>query len=644
MFDSYKWGRMLLVAVTGGALRADESALENLFRAPPADATRPNVSLTLEPGRSDTEWVFRQLERVRDLGAGGVLLTVPTADETVWETLARTADRARMLGLEVGVRDFCLCAAEASAIPRAQKLVWSSALVTNQTALATNALSLAGPPLGSYQALACLAVPEGRADIQPHQIVDLAQGQVSTGGLWRIYRFGHEDTVPPVLDGFDGTALFRHVNQWLFACQGRLKQTYGSTLLWYQLPGPASSDVVWPRDLPALSLKRSGLGLIRQLPALAGAAVGGEATAAYVRRQVAQTVCEAWRERFGKNVNELVHEAGLEAGIRIDEVPVAPEEVAAYFRRPTLPQARNAVQREANVRAAGGARVMGRRYVIGSLDVASVLPSPDAALMSFPWKPEINRLLAEGATRILLESGGRVPGEDVAFRQLREGCRYAQRCQILLQQGEAVADTLVWSTKLPALLRSYGCDFANGVMLETAAVSDQRIRFDSERTYGTLAVTSEVLRDKPAERLVCQMAARGIRVWLVTSGEADEEAVFARVLEKAGALAGVVRDEGAAGLPTPDFQWRSDVAGLELRFVHRRSVGHEVYFVVNDSAASGPVNCVFRDTGSGVPTRWNPADGEAGLVVQDAARAADGRVTTSLFLAPHDACFVVFDR
>ena len=644
VFDFHRahgWALPVLACLT---LQAGESGLEEQFAEPPLNATRPSVSLTVDAEGTGREWLSRQLERVRDIGAGGVLLTVPVATEAVWETLAQTAVRAKHLGLDMGMRDFYLSAEEMAAAPQARRLVWASGLVSNQADFATNAWPQVFRPGGAYQEVAYLAVPGSEGEVQPHQIADLSQGSTPTGGVWRVYRFGLADVEPQQVDGYERTAFFRHVNQWLFASQSRLKQTYGSTVLWYQVSGPAGCELTWPRDLPDEFLKRSGLGLVRHLPALAGVAVGGGATAAYVRQQVAQTVREVWRDRFGKNVNELVHEAGLEAGIRIDQVPVDPEETALYFRRPTLVPARSEAQRDANVRAAGGARTMGRRYVIGQLDLRSVPPTPAAALLPFPWKHEVDRLLSDGATRLLLESGGGVPSEDGAFRQLRECCRYAHRCQTMLQQGAPVADLLVWALKPPPLLEAYSCDFANGPMLESAAVKNGVIQFDSERSYGILAVTAEVLRDKRAERAVRQIAARGVSVWLVAAGAADEEAVFARMLDGAGPKIRAVRAGGAEGLLAADFQWRTDAAEMKVRFLHRRSSEHEVYFVVNDGPAAGPVTCTFRDTGKGVPSRWDPVSGETGLVEQEPRREADGRVTGSLFMVPHDACFIVFDR
>jgi len=346
---------------------------------------------------------------------------------------------------------------------------------------------------------------------------------------------------------------------------------------------------------------------------------------------VAQSIQAAWRERMARNVNDLVHEAGLEAGIGIGAVPVGPEEVSVYFRRPTLSPARDEAHFAANIRAAGAARAMGRRFVIGRVPLGSVAATPAVALLPFPWKHEADRLLSAGATRLLVDLAGGIPGEDTAFRVLQTGWTYARRCQLLLQHGEAVADFLVWADRVLPLLEGYACDYANQPMLEGTVVKDGQIRFDSERAYAALAVSAGVLGDKSAEQAVSRLAARGVHVWLVAAGGEGEEAVFSRVLERAGAGCRVLR-AGEKGVPVPDFQWRSETAGLRLRFLHRRTSGREIYFVVNDSAEAGAVTCAFRDAGAGVPTRWDPVSGEAGLAVEDVKRGVDGCVTVPLFM------------
>ena len=633
---------LFAAVLCGGVMGGEEASLEARFRDPPLDASRPSLAVAFDPSGTGEEAFSRQLERARDLGAGGVLLNVPRADEALWAALGRAAEKCRRLGLELGLCDFAL--EEEKGGGRAQKLIWSASALTDKASPSTNAVPEAFCfSVASVELARLAAPPETNGVVHPQSIVDLTRGAAPTGGTWRVYRFGLADVDPPSADGFEGKAFFRHVNRVLTSCQNRFPNVYGNTLLWYQFAGVDRMELVWPRDLPELFLKRSGLTLMRYLPTLAGVPVGGEPTAAYVRKQVAQSIQDAWRERMARNVNELVHEAGLEAGIGIGDVPVGPEEVPLYFRRPTLTPARDEARFAANIRAAGAARALGRRFVIGRVPLGSVGATPAVALLPFPWKHEADRLLSAGATRLLVELDGGIPGEDAAFRVLQAGWTYARRCQLLLQHGEPVADFLVWTERVLPLLEGYACDYASQPVLDGAVVKNGQIRFDSERAYAALAVSGGVLGDKSAEQAVIRLAARGVHVWLVAAGGEGEEAVLARVLERAGAGCRVLR-AGEKGVPVPDFQWRSETAGLRLRFLHRRTPGREIYFVVNDSAEAGAVTCVFRDAGAGVPARWDPVSGEAGLAVEEVKREMDGRVSVPLFMAPHDSCFIVFDR
>ena len=614
-----------------------DTDLERLFNDPPADATRPCMSLPLTDLSMERDGVSRQLSQARALGVGGVLLRVPPADETIWLHLMLVADTCRRLGMELGVCDFAL-STEAPVTSHVQRLVWSAERCA-ETGAGTNVCSPVLKMDGSYRELARLGVPDV-GEILPHQIVDLKTGSLTTNSLWRIYRFGCSDVEPPLPDCFNGDGVFRHVNNLLFACQNRMPRTYGTTLLWCQMTGPGRDDVIWPGDLPEMFLKQSGLNLMKHLPALAGVPVGGEKTAAYVRQQVAQAVCGAWRQRFAQNVDELVHEAGLEAGIDVDGVLVAPEETALYFRRPTLSVARTVMQHAGNVHAAGGARALGRRFVVGKLNCSNVVPTSAQALLPFPYKHEIDRLLSDGATRILLEETGGLPDEGERFSQLRALCRYTHRSQMLLQRGEGVADFLVWSLSLPHALEDYSCDFASQKMLETATFRQGKILFESERTYTRLAVTADALNDRTAKRLVRQIAENGVEVWFVASGIPDEAAVFSKhTSDGKGKVLGALD----VGGPLPDLRWETDAAGVQIRFVHRRSSDCEVYYIANVSAIGGPVTCTFRDTGAGEAERWDPVSGETGLDL-DATRLADGRLRIPLFMVPHDACFVVFRR
>ncbi len=626
-------------ALTGCVGASAEEALEARFRDPPADDCRLSLALPLERLSPESEALSRQLVQFRALGAGGLLVRVPAADDAVWARLSVLADACRRLGLELGVCDFALSAEEEKSRSRTQRLLWTSE--AGETASATNRALSVFREDASYRTLARLAVPVqgGVSSLQVMELED--ETPFSSNGVWRVYRFGCSDVEPPLADCFDGKDVFRHVNNLLFACQSRLTRSYGTTLAWCQMRGPGRNDLIWPRDLPALFLRQSGLGLMHQLPSLAGTPVGGESTAVYVRRQVGRTVREAWRERFAVNVNDLVHEAGLEAGIDVDDVPMDAEEVALYFRRPTFSAARTPSQRERNIHAAGGARVTGRRFVVGHLD-GGTLPDETAAHAAGPFigRGEADALFADGATRLLMEVSGEIPEEGARFAQVSGLCRYAHRCQELLQTGEAVADVLVWSSETPRALDEYACDFANQAMIASAVAENGVLRFDSERAYSNVVVTAEVVREKTSEKRIRQLLAGGVAVWLLACGQPDEEDVFEHL-----PIGGNCRRWGAAGetLPVPDVQWETDVSGVQMRFLHRRTTGADIYYGVNGGASGGTVSCVFRDCGRGVPECWNPVSGET-RVSAPATRLSDGRCRVALPLGPRDAVFVVFKR
>jgi len=614
--------------VAFGHLCAAPSDFAALFRDPPANASRPSVALGLDILRAGDAEARRQLASLCACGAGGVLVRAARGDEADWQTLARVAAACGDLGLELG---FCDLAVPGEKTSRLRCLTWTARMSgTGESAVYR--------PADGYREIARLAVPI-QNEVLAHQVVEWTSG-AEPSGAWRIFRFGCVDENPPRVDGFDKLAVSRHINRLLVECQNRLSGTYGTTLLWYQASGPGRTELHWFDDLPDVFLRDSGLGLTRHLPVLAGVDVGGEKTAAYVRMHIAQAIREAWRERFAEKVDELVHEAGLEAGIALDEAPLEPEDVALHFRRVTLAPARSAEQRVRNVRAAGAARALGHRFVVGRLDLAHVTPTVAQPLLPFLGKHEVDWLFCDGANRLLLAWPDTVPADGEGYARMQSVCRYAHRCQAALQRGDAACDFLVWSDGLPKALAGYSCDYANRAVLAAASEGKGEIVLESGRRYRDLAVSADAVRDPADAGRVRQLAAAGVRVWLVARGASDEEDVFARLSTATG-----IRRFGApdGGVGAPDFLWTADMAGVEVRFVHRRSAEEEIYFVANVGPSGGTATCSFRDAGRGVPSRWDPVGGEETEDVQ-AVRGADGRMAVTLFLGPHESCFVVFAR
>ncbi|MDD4103045.1 MAG: hypothetical protein PHU80_10510 [Kiritimatiellae bacterium] len=624
-------------------LTAAGDGFESDFLEPVSIKAKPCVELYLPLAGMNFERAAAQLDRAREMGVGCALLTVGTADVKTWELLADLMAHARENGLELGLRDFFVAPEEDVALPRLRHLTWGAYPVQGPSEIGTNFFPSVFCDDGAFRRLTCLAMPEADSGGQSFKPLDISGGGSITTGGWQLVRFGTVEMDPPVPDYFVDMLLARHVNRWLSECQSRLSSGYGRTVRWYQISMPTRRELVWTEDLPAEFLKLSGLGLERHLPALAGFKVGGEAVTEHVRRQSARAVRALWRERIGKTVDELVYAAGLDAGISVDQTPLDPEEVAMYFRLPMIICSRDEASAQANRRASGGARAMGRRLVTGRLAPADEVRTPAEAILPFPWKRAADRLLAEGATRLLLDTGGIVP-EGTDFAEMRELCRYLHRCQTLLNKGEPVADMLVWAEALPSVLEGYSFDCANDEMLAAAFFEDRCVCFDSERSYRHVAVTAAVLRQDGAEKLVRRLASNGVRVWLVPAGAAGEKEAFGVFGQGRGTDAIRLLRDGAEGLPAMDFRWASEVKGMALDFVHRRTEGHEIYFVVNAGEAAGPVTCVFRDTGKGVAARWDPVKGEIGLLAGNARRQSDGSVSADFFMEPFDACFIVFER
>lgn len=628
---------MLALAQTSGAM----NTVAERFKNPAFDATRPGLALMFDTSTETRDTFLRQLERTRELGAGSVLVTFLGPSETILSSIEWVAAACQRLGLELGVCDFLTSEAEHKG--SAQRLIWHmTSVIADQQGAVTNLPLIVEHRDTRCRELARLAVPV-HADgvIQAYQIVDLSQATLPTNGEWRIYRFCLTDMDPPVMDSLAGPPLFRHVNQMLATWQSRLPKTYGSTLLWYHFTGVPPGELVWPEDLPKLFLKRSGLSLMRYLPALASVPVGGKETAEYVQKQVTFSVREAWRQRFATPVDELVHEAGLQAGIARETVPVDPEEVALFFERPMFSSAQDAREEGCNRRTAGAARVMARRFVIGRIPMNAVSKAETVPLLSFSWKHEADRLLCLGATRLLLALPEGIPGEDVPYRDLLAGCTYVRRCQLLLQHSEPVADFLVWTDQAVPQCRAWMCDYVSQAMLETAVVKGGCLIFGSERTYSSLIISPGIWQNKENERLLLRFVKQGAHLWLMAE---NEQVVAANQwVQRGGASVRVWPVDGAVGLAA-DFSWHAEVLDLQLRFIHHRTPEYEFYFVINDSDEAGPVTCTFRDTGTGVPMRWDPVEGATDLEVQGAVRRLDGCVEAPLFMAPHDACFIVFER
>ncbi len=79
-----------------------------------------------------------------------------------------------------------------------------------------------------------------------------------------------------------------------------------------------------------------------------------------------------------------------------------------------------------------------------------------------------------------------------------------------------------------------------------------------------------------------------------------------------------------------------------IRYTHRRTEDHDIYFVANKSAHVIEADCSFRD-GSDRPELWIPVTGEVYRLKQY-NRGESGRTTIPMRFEPYESFFVVFSR
>lgn len=622
-----------LGALLVGTLRADEF-LEKEFRSPKVRQYGPAICLRLTSENTGAAPLNTRLEEILDTGIGCALALVDPSVMRPWDILSQLWEHARYIGLELGLGDFPVATPEAYAPPPLRNLSWLAYPFAGPCDNSAEMLPLVFQRDASCDAIATLVAPALRT-LQTHQYLYPTRTPSVPEGEWLLLRFGVAEIVPRTPDFHDHTQLALHVNSWLAACQERFRHGYGRDLLWYRLSFYDGGGLVWPEGLPAAFLEKGGDSLEQYLPVLAGITVGNPAQSERALSHLSLCLRSLWRKSVAEKIDELVHAAGLEAGISIDESCLSPEEVAVYFKRPEIKYSAGLTAQHKRIRAAGGGRVMGRRKIIGHLKLGDVEPSGAESIMPFPWKHAVDRLLADGATLILLDTESANSGTTRGLVELRELCSYLQRCHTMLQRGESVADLLVLTDRPLDALSGYACDYANEKMLKGAEVQHGRVCFESENSYTHLAVNANLLQRENVGKTVRRLADHGVALWRVDGAQqvAGERTVTS--IHK-------LFPESTSPLPMPDFSWSSTVPGLKLRFQHRRTELHDIYFTVNDSLEAGPVTIIFRDHERRSASRWNPLNGEVASLADQHRVMPDGRVAITTFMEPFDSCFIVF--
>ncbi len=228
---------------------------------------------------------------------------------------------------------------------------------------------------------------------------------------------------------------------------------------------------------------------------------------------------------------------------------------------------------------------------------------------------------------------------------------YVARCQFLLQQGRRVVDVAcLYHEGAPLnfndirfeLPPGYDYDFCTTEIVQRMRVRDGRIHLPSGVSYRYLVLPRSGRLTRSVARKVAELKKEGAAVYLQarivgTPGlegypEADRKvksmAAKWPVLPQGG-----WEERFASDAIKPDFE------GRDLRWIHRRTDGADLYFVANTKPEPLKRECIFRIKAK-TAELWDPETGK--IYAAAAAEQADGRTSATLRFGPAQSWFVVF--
>lgn len=228
---------------------------------------------------------------------------------------------------------------------------------------------------------------------------------------------------------------------------------------------------------------------------------------------------------------------------------------------------------------------------------------------------------------------------------------YVARSQYLLQQGRRVVDVAcLYHEGAPVnfndirfeLPAGYDYDFCTPEIIQRMEVQDGRIRLPSGVNYRYLVLPESGRLTLPTARKIEELQQAGASVYL------QEPIIGTPGLEGYPEANDKVRQMAATWSLLPDGGWselfageefKPDFEGDDIRWIHRRTKGVDIYFLANSKRELIRRECTFRVSGK-TPELWNPETGET-FGIPDARQSA-GRTTARLEFEPWQSWFVVF--
>lgn len=506
-------------------------------------------------------------------------------------------------------------------------------------------------------------------------------------GHWTILRFGYttsarrnhpspEEGEGLEVDKFDAAALAHHFENAL----GRILREAGPQV-GHSLAGVLSDSweagpQTWTAALPAEFERRRGYSLHRLLPALTGRMAGTAAETEAFLADYRRTLGELYAENYYGALQTLSRRHGLKLfaeayGGVLDE--------ARALERVDVPMVEfwNHNLYKGFDFAPSAAPLSGNPVVL-----AEAFTSRPPEWSGWREHPAALKTLgdaayAAGVTGFVLHSYVHQPRTDLApgFTHGRYGTQmgrlnswwplatgwtdYLRRCQLLLQQGRAVADVLQlreerlqseYRVLPPVGVPGHQAHLLSVSQLDRVTVRDGLLQTSAGATYRLLELpaswtaTTATLRRLLALRDAGAVLA-GARPFApatlpdAQAGRTAWDAAVAALWTGPKAPAPDAATALTRLSATPDFRVLAADEGADLRFAHRVSAEGDFYFLTNQSGRAIEARVDFR-VGDRGPELWDATSGRIAPAPVFSAEA--GRTALTLALAAGDSVFVVF--
>lgn len=542
-----------------------------------------------------------------------------------------------------------------------------------------------------------MAAPPPDAVTPLGQVIDLTSRMQPDGrltwdappGRWLVLRFGHASNFkmtrpcPTAAIGLECDRLgrvgiethYRGFLQQIFTGAG---PAAGKALSHVHIDSWEAGGQNWTATFPAEFLQRRGYDLRPWLPVLAGRVVGDVGLSERFLWDVRKTVSEMIRDNYARRLRELALPHGIRLSTEayghlcidnLEYAGVADFPISEFWARGDgLFPAPGGYESTTKVMASAA-------HTYGKPVIGAEAFTSDRGWRDHPYllKGMGDGKFCEGLNRVIFHLSAHqaypdmVPGlthrkwgehiqrNNTWWPYIRPWTDYLARCQYLLQQGSFVADVCCCpgegapvdaerlELKLPA---GYDFDFCSAELLLQAEVRDGRVALPSGAAYRYLFLP-ETARISPAlARKLQALVQAGARVLagprpVGAPGLTDFPRCDAEVETVAAALwdTGSLTSGSTADVLFTRDRLLPDFEGAGLRFIHRRAVDTEIYFVSNPLPQDCATTCGFRVTGKH-PELWNPETGTVRPLPE--FREEAGRIWVPLRFEPMQSWFVVF--